>query len=172
MMADLTPRTEAFLAASRDALAWLQDDGYREVKLLPVRSRFHLSYSSARGRVALSVDAARRTAEVMLAPPDGQDALKPIDSLRDRSVSLEAVRAIHELPPVDGSLGTDSDEASIARLREYLRGLQELRGHELGGDWSRFDEAFQHRSAGAAAEVERIRDPQLRAIMRQYRPPR
>jgi hypothetical protein len=79
VMGDLKPRAERYLNATRDALVWLQDAGYREVDLLPVGTRFHLSYSSAQGRITVSVDAARRTAKVMMAPPDAQDALKPLD---------------------------------------------------------------------------------------------
>src|ERR1043165_4756547 len=54
VMADLDPKAERYLAVVRDALAWLQDDGYREVDLLPVRTSFHLAYSSAEGRVRRS----------------------------------------------------------------------------------------------------------------------
>ena len=139
--------------------------------MLPVRTRFHLSYSSVRGRLTVSVDVARRNADVELAPPSSE-GLKPIDPLREQRVSLEALRSIHSLPPVDGSLDTGSDESAIACLKTYLQGLEALRDREVAGDWAHFAEARAHGAAEATAPVERIRDPQLRAIMRRYRPPR
>jgi hypothetical protein len=170
-MGELTATTERYLAAVRDALAWLEDEGYREVKLLPVRTSFDVYYSSPRGRVGVSVDVGRRNADVTLAPPSS-DAMKPIDPLREYNVSLGALRAIHGLPAVDGFLGTGSDDTAISRLRAYLQGLEALRDGELAGDWSRFREALAHRPPDVTAAVERIRDPQLRAIMRRYRPSR
>jgi hypothetical protein len=170
--ANLDCTTERYLDAARETLHWLVEDGYVEVDLLPVRTRFHLSYASAKGRLIVSFDAARRRAEVVLAPPDSRDARKRIDSLREARVSLEALRSIHGLARGDGALGTGPDEDAIARLRAYLEGLKALRDHELAGDWSRFGEALSHRPPEVTAEVERIRDPQLRAIMRQLRPPR
>src|SRR5919198_6425847 len=104
-MGDLTATTERYLVAARDALAWLEEEGYREVKLLPVGTSFDLYYSSALGRVGVSVDVGRRNADVTLAPPSSE-AMKPIDPLREYNVSLEAVRGIHALPAIDGSLGT------------------------------------------------------------------
>ena len=63
-----------------DRLAWLEEDGYVPIADDPRRMGISLSYSSARGRVHVSLDAGRGDIEIWLAPPKQGDPEARIDS--------------------------------------------------------------------------------------------
>ncbi|MEN3279553.1 MAG: hypothetical protein V7607_693 [Solirubrobacteraceae bacterium] len=167
-MPEQTPIVERLRHVVERELAWLEDDGYAQVDATELRSSVRLSYASERGRISVTADAGRGEVEIWLAPPDPGDPRAEIDFLRERPrVMLQALIAAHELRVPSGRW--DKSEHADAVVAAYVGALRELRDRELAGDWSGLDDAKSRARAAMNDEIERIRDPQLRDLMRRYR---
>jgi hypothetical protein len=134
-----------------DRLAWLEDDGYLPVQRHKLRSRFRLAYSSARGRVTVSVDRGRDGIEMSLAPPDPDDPQAPIDFLRSPYLMMEAYLETHGLPSPPSRWGHIIDRPAV--VASYLDALPQLRD-ELAGDWSLYPVAREVSRSGRDAAFE------------------
>jgi hypothetical protein len=133
-------------------LAWLEADGYVPVGHDACRSRLSLDYSSALGRVSVSVDGGRGDIEIWLAPPDHDDAEAAIDFLGGPRVMMESLLETHGLPAPPGHWGRSADaEAVVSR---YVGALQELRDRELAGDWTLYRVAVEVARSGRDAAFE------------------
>ena len=167
-MPDQTPIVHRLRHVVERELAWLEDDGYAQVDATELRSRVRLSYASQRGRISVTADAGHGEVEIWLAPPDPGDPRAEIDFLRERRrVMLQALIAAHELPVPSGRW--DKSEHADAVVAAYVRALRQLRGRELAGDWSGLDDAKRRARAATNDEIERVRDPQVRDLMRRHR---
>jgi hypothetical protein len=135
-----------------DRLAWLEDDGYVPVRHDALRSSLSVYYSSARGRVTVSVDAGRGDVDVWLAPPKPDDPEAPIDFLGGPRVVLESLLETRGLPWPPSHWGRSEDAEAV--VATYVSALEKLRDRELAGDWSLYRVAVEVGRSGRDAAFE------------------
>jgi hypothetical protein len=166
-MRDARPIARRLLALVQEQLAWLEEDGYAPVKLRELTARFTQYYGGVNGRVAVSVDAARATVEVWLAPPDTADPGAPLDFLRGERVMLEALLYRDGSPVPGGSWRAPEDAERV--VTAHLTALRRYRERELAGDWSELGAAREAGKAGRRVAADEVRDPRLRGLLRGHR---
>jgi hypothetical protein len=167
-------QTEWLLDLIIDRLAWLEEDGYVPIAHDARRLRISLGYSSARGRVHMSVDGGRGNIEIWLAPPKQGDPEARIDFLRGPRVMMESLLKTHGLrcPPAHWGRSADAE----ALVGGYVGALQQLRDRELSGDWSLYPVAREVARSGRDAAFEYwisravIDDPLLAQRLERLRP--
>jgi hypothetical protein len=132
-----------FRDAARAALAWLGDDGFRDVRCGADQHAFLWWLRGPGARVWIGARTRWLEAEVWVGPPQRGDA--PWTGRGFDFVPLEALRQVRGLPvmrvseifcPAPGDPRDDPE-----RFGAYAGGLADLRTAELAGDWSRLEDA-------------------------------
>ena len=126
----------------RRNLTWLLEDGYQEAKALILPSRFHLWFIGPYGQVIVSVNPGMSEIEIWLRPPD-MDGHGP---------AMQEYLAARGLPVPSVRIDATRPEYVEVAIDAQTAALEQLRHHELAGDWTPLDRESSLRSAHAERE--------------------